>query len=281
MGRYLNLMSIIAPKYAAKKGFEVFCSPFKIKLKPKQEQFLQTAEKSSFSAAGVEHIQVYKWGDGSKKLLLLHGWQSHTFRWIKYIFALKDLDYTIYCYDAPAHGNSSGKIINVPLYEQTLQGFIRNYGPMDFYGGHSLGAFTLLYACYTGTIEHAKGLVILGCPGNAQDFVDVYQNMLGLSKKTMHLVTKRFKALYDQTPKYFTTARFVRKVRFPGLIIHDRNDKEAPVHYAESLAKSWTNSNYIVTEGLGHKLRSPEVVDRAVSYLENHYSKVNFKTPKK
>lgn len=267
-GRILNLAAILAPKYAAKKGFEIFCSPFKIKLKPKQLSFLDTAKKSHFSAAGVEHIQVYKWGNGSKKLLLLHGWQSHTFRWIKYILALKDLDYTIYCYDAPAHGHSSGKIVNVPLYEQTLQGFIKEYGPMDFYGGHSLGAFTLLYACYTGTIKETKALLILGCPGNAQDFVDVYQGMLGLSKKTMQLITDRFQSLYQHKPPYFNSARFVERAKFPGLIVHDENDKEAPFHYAETLSKNWSNSSFMVTKGLGHKLRSPEVVKRVIEYLE-------------
>lgn len=267
-GRLLNLGSYIAPKYTAKKGFELFCTPFNVKLKPKQQEFLSTAENDELEGAEIPNIHVYKWGNGTQKILLVHGWQSHTFRWIKYVLALKHEDFTIYAIDGPGHGNSGGNLMNVPLYEKALKAFIEKYGEMDYYIGHSLGAFTILFAYYNKTITKAKGLCLLACPGDAQDFVDVYTKMLGLSDKTINLIVDNFKSRYGQKPNFFRSDRFAARLNIPTLIIHDERDKEAPFHYAKSLSNLIPHAEILFTKDLGHKLRSPEVVAKVVDFMK-------------
>ena len=268
-GRLLNLTAYITPSFAARKGFELFCTPFNIKLKPKQAAFLDTAENEHLEAEGIPTIHVYKWGNGSKKILFMHGWQSHSFRWIKYILALKEKDYTIYCIDGPAHGKSGGKIMNIPLYTQCLKAFIDKYGEMDFYAGHSLGAFAILYAAFNQTITRASALFILASPGKAIDFVDLYTKALSLNSKASQLIHDYFVKLYGHGPEYFDSERFSKNLPFPGLIIHDKNDQDAPFKYAEKLHANWKESETFFTEGLGHKLRSPLVIERFVEYIES------------
>src|SRR5687767_13245540 len=87
LGFYLNALAFIAPKKAGHKGFQLFCRPFRTPVTEKQMDFLNTAEKF-IAQLGGNTIQGYKWGTGEKKLLFLHGWQSHSYRWKPYVEAL-------------------------------------------------------------------------------------------------------------------------------------------------------------------------------------------------
>src|SRR5882672_11083788 len=84
IGSYLNLMACFSTHLAGRQGFYLFCTPQSAPLKEHQKKFLNAAEKASFVSEG-QNIQVYRWGKGPKKVLFLHGWQSHSFRWKNYI----------------------------------------------------------------------------------------------------------------------------------------------------------------------------------------------------
>ena len=266
VGLWLNIMAIIRPSYAAKKGFDLFCTPFKVKLTDRQKEFLKTAELSTMSCDNLPDIQVYKWGNGSKKVLFVHGWQSHSFRWIKYILSLKKLDYTIYAFDGPASGYSKGKILNVPHYGEVLKEFLNQHGSMDYAVGHSLGAFTILYYLMEYDSQAFRKVVSLSCPGEANDFVDFYKDALSLSPRAERLIIEEFSSRF-RDPSYYSLERFTENISVKGLYVHDRDDKEVPFHYTEVLEKNWKNANSFYTEGLGHKLRSPEVVSKVVDFL--------------
>jgi pimeloyl-ACP methyl ester carboxylesterase len=55
----------------------------------------------------------------------------------------------------------------------------------------------------------------------------------------------------------------------PGLIIHDRDDRDIPATHAQRLQDAWQNAQLIYTEGLGHNriLRDPAVIAAAVDFL--------------
>lgn len=267
LGLWLNFLAIVRPSYAANKGFELFCTPLKIKLSERQKEFMRTAELSTMKTEGLPDIQVYKWGNGSKKILFLHGWQSHTFRWIKYVLALKDKDYTIYGFDAPASGYSKGKILNLPLYGEVLDSFIKKHGPIDYAVGHSLGAFALFYYLHDYNKKAFKKLVSIACPGKATDFVDFYQSLLKLTNRAMGIVSDEFEKRYREI-SYFDLERFSQGMEVEGLYIHDKGDKDVPFAYTKVLEKNWPQAESMYTTGLGHKVRSEEVVDRVVRFLE-------------
>ena len=121
-GLYLNLLALFSPRLAGQKGFELFCSPQKVPLKKHQLDYLNTGESFTFQSEGVR-IQGFKWGSGSKKILFIHGWQSHSFRWKNYIESFSKEEYTLYAFDAPAHGQSGGKFLNLPVYSQAIERF--------------------------------------------------------------------------------------------------------------------------------------------------------------
>src|SRR5688572_25427969 len=93
-GWYINTLALVAPQQAGMAGFKLFCRPFRGTVTDYHRKFLNTADQFSFEHDGV-NIQAYRFGNGPRKVLFLHGWQSHTFRWKAYIEALDKNEYTI------------------------------------------------------------------------------------------------------------------------------------------------------------------------------------------
>ncbi|QHT69938.1 hypothetical protein GXP67_26475 [Rhodocytophaga rosea] len=131
IGFYLNLLAYIAPQKAGKLGFRVFCYPARVKMTARQRQFLQSARHFTIPY-NKEAIQGYKWGNGPVNILLLHGWQSHTYRWKRYIEAIDKSHYTLYALDAPGHGLSSGSFMTVPLYSAIIVKAIEHIGKSTY-----------------------------------------------------------------------------------------------------------------------------------------------------
>jgi pimeloyl-ACP methyl ester carboxylesterase len=268
LGRMLNFLSWIAPRYAGKIGFRIFCFPFRGPLQSYHHKFLNTAEKSTFDHNGVT-IQLYKWGSGNTKILFLHGWQSHTFRWKNYIESFSQSEYTCYAIDAPGHGLSKGSFLTVPLYSEVIEKVIIQNGPFDSIIGHSLGAFTTLYTLHRLPLLPVKKLVLLAPPGDANEFTQFYQETLGLTQRTMKRVRRHFEDVIGERVEFFNAAKFAISATQPGLIIHDEEDQETHVKNSEAIHGAWNKSRLHITRGLGHNLKSPAIVEEVASFVKN------------
>lgn len=266
IGAWINFLAYVSPRKAGELGFYLFSSPQRTAMKGHQNAFLDTSEKSSFLHDGYR-IQVYRWGNGKKKILFLHGWQSHSFRWKNYIEAFDQNEFTLYAFDAPGHGNSGGKYLNLPIYGVVLETVLNLVGPFDAIVGHSLGSFAAVYTFYKTGVVPVERLVLTGTPGEANEFFGFYKQTLGLSNHAESIIRKAFVRILGQEPGYYSARRFATVLNIPGLIIHDMGDLEAPIHHAESIHRVWKEADLVATSGLGHNLRSPEVVSRIKHFL--------------
>jgi pimeloyl-ACP methyl ester carboxylesterase len=267
IGLYLNTLALIAPKRAGQKGFELFCYPARIPINSKQRVFLESAKSQGFDHEG-SWIQTYSWGNGPKNILLLHGWQSHTYRWKRYVELLDKSEYTIYALDAPGHGLSGGKFLSVPLYSEVISHFVERFnGNIHAVISHSVGSFSALYTFFKNPALSSVKLVTLASPGEASEFFQFYKKSLGLSARSEKLITGRFKQLFQHTPDYFSAPFFASHIRASGLIIHDEDDTETSVDHAKRISTVWTTSKIWITKGFGHNLRSDDVVNAVLSFI--------------
>src|SRR5690606_19111735 len=266
LGTYLNALSWIAPRIAARHAFNLFCHPFRISLRPHHQDFLDTSEKFHFTHKGLR-LQGYKWGNGSRKVLFVHGWQSHTFRWKNYINALLKHDTTVFALDAPGHGYSEGRFLTVPLYSEVIEQFISEQGVMDSIVAHSIGSFATVFALYRVPLLPVNRLVLTSTPGEASDFIDHFQNRLKLSQRTIRLALDYFQKEFEQPVNFFSTKRFAASLVVPGIIVHDKDDDETPFSHAREIHDVWKRSTLIQTRGLGHNLRSAEVTRIVCDYV--------------
>lgn len=264
IGLWLNVLSWIAPKRAGKKAFYIFCYPSRVALKDNHFEFLNEAKFETLQTER-DTIQTYRWGNGPRKILFLHGWRSHSFRWKKYIEALSKEEFTIYALDAPGHGLSTGNYLNVKYYGNVIQKFVNRLNGVDTIVSHSIGGFSSLFALHTLPTLPVNNLIVMGTPGQAKEFVSYYRSTLGLSDRTMRLMADYFKIKIGFEPSYFSAPDFAKSLTIPGLIIHDEDDYEALVHNATDIHNAWPSSSLIITRGFGHNLRSEEVID----YVQN------------
>jgi pimeloyl-ACP methyl ester carboxylesterase len=89
----------------------------------------------------------FKWGTGSRKILLTHGWSSKAADFstlIEELLKLEDVEIT--AFDAPGNGSSPAELSNLILYTEAIKKIISQYGKPSIVIGHSLGAMANVIA---------------------------------------------------------------------------------------------------------------------------------------
>ena len=266
LGLYLNTLSHLIPKKAGTIGFNLFCRPFRSKLQKHHHVFLSSGKRFTLPHRH-DTIQTYMWGHGPKKVLFLHGWQSHTFRWKNYIEALNKDQFTVYAFDAPGHGLSTGKFLHVPLYSEVVKSFIEHIGKVDSIVSHSIGGFTAIYTFHQHPHLAPEKLIVMAPPGEASDFFNFYTNTLSLNPKSVQLITDQFTETVGKPPSYFSAKEFAKSLQATGLLIHDEDDDETSVQNSKDIHQSWKNSSLRITKGTGHNLRSKDLVKEVVEFI--------------
>ena len=266
IGLYLNLLAWMAPRKAARTGFLLFCRPQRRAVRPHHLEFLNTSEKFTIEYAG-KRVQGYRWGTGERKLLLLHGWESHSYWWKSVVNSMPKEHFTIYSIDAPGHGLSEGGYINIPHYSGLIEQLVLTYGKIHAILAHSLGAFSSVYTMHRAPQLPVSKIVVMASPGEVKEFVAYYQKVLRLSQKTMELINRYFIEKLGHGPAYFSLKEFASSLTLPGLIIHDTEDRDAPYRYALEANRNWKNSEMVTTTGLGHNLKSNELIEKVKQFL--------------
>ena len=265
---YLNLTSFFFPKLGGRQTFLIFCFPFKAKITPEQQEFLNTSHAFKLPVEDFE-IQCYKWGTGTRNILFVHGWQSNTFRWKRYIESIPQTEFTIYSFDAPGHGNSGSRIGNIILFEKSILKIIRHMGQVESIISHSIGSFSSLYFIDQNPQYQPKKVVSLATPNSIDDFLDFYFSILQLNKKTKRSFINYFIEYTQRDLSFFRLSNLLSHNKAKGLIIHDNGDKSVSVEYSKHLHTIWPQSKLIITEGLGHKLRDKNILKTVKEFVVN------------
>lgn len=266
-GAYFNILALFSKKLAGEKAFTLFSSPRKGNVLPLQASFLKKAEDIIIEVGGKQ-IQTYSWAGTKDTVLLLHGWESNSFRWRNLIQFLSDANFAIVAFDAPAHGNSSGGIFNVPLYAECTQHIVKHFKP-SFIIGHSVGGMTALYYQYLYPQNSIKKIVTIGAPSEHYELMVHYQNIVGFNKKVLRSLDLYFQAHFGYGIRDFSSSQFARKIQIDGLLFHDIEDPITPYHNSEKVHANWKNSRLISTRGLGHSMHQDQVNNQIIDFLKS------------
>lgn len=266
-GLFLNLYAFFLPEKAAKKAFLVFSKVRKGGVLPHQKEYLETA-KDEVILVENNTIQMYRWPGEKETVLLVHGWESNTWRWHKLIEKLQASHYNIIAFDAPAHGYSSGTHLHVSSYAQSLQATIKNYSP-KYLIGHSMGGMTALYNEYSNPSEAVEKIVTIGSPSEYHAIMAHFKELLGFNNRVSNLLKDYIHKRFGLSEKNFSSARFVKTNTKKGLLFHDRLDTIAPYQASELVHKAWKGSKLITTEGLGHSMHQDEVNEQIIGFLQS------------
>jgi pimeloyl-ACP methyl ester carboxylesterase len=266
LGAAYNTLALVTPRLAGRMAFERFCRPGRPAIKPHHRNWLEQGKAFTLPhASGL--VQGYRWGNGPRKLLFLHGWQSHAYFWKHYVEALP-AEYTAYAFDAPGHGLSGGSYFNLVVYSEVIEAFLAKHGPMDAIVGHSLGGFGGIYTLARLPQFQSGQFAVLAMPGEMRAFWNAYYQFIGLWPRTQVLVDAYAAKRLGHSINYFSAIAFAKSLSLPGLLVYDDADTEATPAYAERLQAAWPQAQLVVTQGLGHNLRHARVVDGVVGFLQ-------------
>ncbi len=266
-GTYFNFLALFSKKLAAQKAFTFFCTPRKGKVLGIQQNFLDTAKHKSIEVGGMQ-LQTYYWPGKRETILLLHGWESNSFRWKSLITYLREADFNILAFDAPAHGGSTGKIFNVPLYAECADHIIKEFKP-QFIVGHSVGGTTAIFHQYQYGTSPVEKLVAIGSPSELIEIMAHYQSMLQFNNRVYGALNNYLQNHFGFGFEDFSTSKFASNLSLKGLLIHDELDMVAPVSASLRVHANWKNSRLILTRGLGHSLYQEEVNQQIVDFLKS------------
>ncbi len=266
-GKWFNLVALFNPAYAGKLAFETFIKVRKGKVQPEQQPYLDEA-RHSVEIVNGSRIQTYQWPGTGPRVLLIHGWESNSFRWRKLIEVLRNDNFHVIAFDAPAHGYSTGKILHVPLYGECVEHMVKQFEP-KYVIGHSMGGMTALYHAHRHPNESVEKVVTIGSPAEFEAIARSYQQMLGFNDRVLNAFDR---VIYDEFGYHiheFATPEFIRGNPKKGLLLHDRLDQIAPFHASEKVHQAWENSTLVPTEGLGHSMHQEDVNRQIVEFLKN------------
>lgn len=144
VGKTINGLGLVAPKLAGKIMLDLFCRPNKgKKFTAKEQAFLDKAAWKIVLLDGKK-IQCYTWGQGGKKVLLAHGFNSNAARWRILCNLLLKEGYQVIALDVPAHGNSDWNRVNGILYASVIEQVMNQFKP-DIIVGHSFAGIAYAY----------------------------------------------------------------------------------------------------------------------------------------
>ena len=265
-----KFLQFISPRLATAFASRLFTTPVKHKI-PRRELEMDhksIQEKVHIDSIGKD-IVVYHYGEGKKRILLVHGWSGRGTQLVKFADELVKLGYSTVSFDAPAHGKSSGKTTMMPEFIQCIFRIEKEYGPFDAAVGHSLGGMSLLNSVKRGL--KLDKLVVIGSGDIIQNIIDEFVVMLQMKPKIGQMMREHFEKISPETMDSYSSYIAAGQVSIPVLIIHDENDHEVSVECARHIHGHLKNGELMVTRGLGHRkiLGSHQVIERSLSFIKN------------
>lgn len=265
----LNLIAVVSKRRAAASAFHLFCTPLR-KSRVKTPVVFTKGEPLQLE---VNHYSIkgFRWKNATgKKVLIVHGFESSSKNFDRYIAALIKKGFEVLIFDAPAHGLSSGKRITLPDYRDTIQKIYEVYGPINAFIGHSFGGLVLSH--FLETIPHGPSLrVVFIAPATEMvSSIDTFFRFLQLGDA----VRKEFDQLiYDKSglwPSHFSIKRAMKNIRAEVLWFHDEDDELTPLEDALQVrADNHPNITFRVSKGLGHRriYRDNKIFRETIDFL--------------
>jgi pimeloyl-ACP methyl ester carboxylesterase len=255
------------PNLAAKAAFRQFSTAprgpdereAEAKLHNKLGPLLAEAESHRIGTPDA-FIQAHLWRSQALsrgRVLLVHGWTGQALIMGLFVQPLTRAGFDVVAVDLPAHGQSGGKLLNMPIGARALLATADRLGPFDGIVTHSFGGQVAALALEGGPPigrTMATGRVVtIAAPNSLQRLARNFGRNLQYSPD----LQTRFEAKISQAAgrpiETITTGTLLATARCPVLAIHDTLDDEVPFTEAEALAASCPTVTLAPMTGLGHR----------------------------
>ncbi|GAB2622311.1 hypothetical protein GCM10027168_62850 [Streptomyces capparidis] len=270
----LNAASLVSGRLAGAGAFALFHMPLaRSRVRSAEREQLVGAHIGRVDVGGVSAV-TYRWGDGTRPVLLVHGWQSRASRLSAFVPELLGRGHSVIAFDAPAHGDAPGRSTTIHDYRAVIAALHDEYGTFDGLVAHSLGALGSFDAMRHGV--QARKVVTLAGVCDFAHLVDEFCSALRLRPRVKAQLHRRIeRKLFPDAPAGqvpFSVTHTVGQVRSPILVVHDEDDTRIEPAQGRRLAAAFGDrARLVTTSGLGHRriLGDPEVVRTVLEFLDH------------
>lgn len=265
----LKILSKVSKRKAAEKAFQLFTSP-PTREKKKPPLVFHKAESLTFSFQKFR-IQGYRWNHPQeKKVLILHGFESSAVNFDRYVLPLIKKGYEVLAFDAPAHGKSTGKMINAVDYKNFILHIQETFGPIKNFITHSFGGLALSLALEEMTHDKTWKAVLIAPATESVRAMNNFFHFIKLDNE----VKREFQQLVERANgkplSWYSVARAAENIHAQVLFLQDKKDLQTP--YADVVPiqeKTYPNFQFVITEGLGHRriYRDANTIKAVMAFL--------------
>jgi pimeloyl-ACP methyl ester carboxylesterase len=268
-----QLVEIFFPHIASQWGAKLFLTPFKYPRPVREVQWIAQAQVEKRAFGDSDYFMTYTWGTkGSPRVLLVHGWAGRGSQMAAFVRPLLEAGFQVVAFDALAHGDSSGKQTNILEVRQIIELLAQESQGFSAIIAHSFGGVASAYAIRQGVLTQT--LVTIGSPASTDYVLSEFAHQLRASPQTIQKMVEHFEQHFPVSFKDISLYQSVQSFSFPGLVVHDEEDREVRIQESFQIAEHWKKSQLLQTKGLGHTriLRDPTVISQIVQFIGQQVS---------
>ena len=262
----IRLLGLVAPALAASWVYRLWFQPLRFPEPPREKEWRRSTQPLDVEFHG-KRLAVDSWGAG-KTVLMVHGWNGRGAQLGAFVPELVRAGYRVVTFDTPAHGRSPGRATNLPEISEAILAVARVCGPLHAVVGHSFGVACAIYAVQQGL--KVNRLVAISPPASVHWLTQSFFTALNVAPRVQEVFKRKFEADFGADLwQRFSPEVLARQLDVPGLVIHDQDDRDAPVDGGAAVARAWPGAELVRTSGLGHRriLRDPDVIARVTAFI--------------
>jgi pimeloyl-ACP methyl ester carboxylesterase len=273
--RFFAVATRVSPSLAARLAFELFMTPPRRRIEPQDVPVLARAERHPLPLDRGS-VRAFEWRGASTPadapgVLLLHGWGSHAARFGSFIAPLEAAGLRAVGLDAPAHGESPGRVADLSRFRAAMEAAVARFAPIRGIVGHSMGASATVMSLAERHPPQLQAIVLVGMPSDMGYIMDSFELLLGLRADVRARLRRHFTQRFGAPPETWSNHAVADRLHVRTLLVHDEDDDVAPIEHAQRLAELLTGGQLHATRGLAHSgaLRDAATIARIVAFIRD------------
>lgn len=276
--------SFVAPTTAGKVAFRFFCTPPRRRVRNENEARASRSSAGRLARAeaiavpfpcGSVQAYVFEARGVARRgtVLLVHGWSSEAAFMTAFAVPLCEAGFRVVAFDLPAHGASTGRVLDMPLGVASLAAVARAFGPLHAMVTHSFGGAIALAALADSVpgqpAVSAGRLAMVAAPSSVKRITRRFGAGIGLGRRGQAALERRIHSVAGNPVEAFEGSAQLAAIRLPTLVIHDRQDRELDFGHAEALATAGSFVRLEETSGFGHRriLQAKPVIESVTRFV--------------
>ena len=270
LGHGLRAANAVAPGIATRLALRLFFTPLPLKWNARRRALPPSwrAERWPFEGASLTAYRHVDATPDRPVVVLLHGWGGDASQWLPLGERLAAQGLAPVLVEAPAHGRSDGWRSTLPQFSRALFAAQSRLGPLHGVAAHSLGALAAAHAAARGLGVERLALVAPSAPPRP---------VLGWFARSLRWPTRSPQRMSEAIERRegvplgeFEADWLGPRIAATALVVHDADDRVAPIAAGRALAASLPRARLETTRGLGHRriLGDGAVVDLLAKHFD-------------